>query len=108
MSNERRIQVRWPIAIAVRISLHGAWYDTNLLNVNLGGCFLEGSFGAQVGDVLLLQSAYNPELDNLRGQIVWVVEEPNLRGIGVQFEPIEESRQFSLIRWFNQMAPLPH
>ena len=53
MQNERRGEIRWPTAAHVHITFqNGAQTTSRILNVNLGGCFLEGSFGLQPGGVV--------------------------------------------------------
>jgi hypothetical protein len=106
MSDERRTADRWPVATSARVTLEsGQYYDTRILNVNLGGCFLEGTFGLRESDVVLLHSYYNPKLSGIYAQVIWVVDDPNLKGIGVRFQPMDDSQKFELIRWFNQLVP---
>lgn len=106
MSSERRNETRWPAAAFLRLTAaNGAQADSRLLNVNLGGCFLEGSFGMQVGEVIYLQSPYQPYLNGVYAQIVWLVNEPTLSGIGVSFQPMDDNQKFELIRWFNKLVP---
>ncbi len=103
MSNERRGAERWPVAVSARITLqNGQTYESNILNVNLGGCFLEGGFGLLEGDVILVHSYYNPKMNGIYAQVLWVVDEPNLKGIGVRFQPMDDTQKFDLIKWFNQ------
>ncbi len=103
MSQERRGENRFPVAVLARITLQdGKFCDSNILNVNLGGCFLEGAFGLREGDVVLIHSYYNPKLSGVYAQVLWVVDEPGLRGIGVRFQPMDDAQKFDLIKWFNQ------
>jgi hypothetical protein len=105
MSQERRVAERWPVAVTARITLqNGQVYDSSILNVNLGGCFLEGHFGLREGDVVLVHSYYNPKLNGIYSQILWVVDEPGLKGIGVRFQPMDDTQKFDLIKWFNQVV----
>lgn len=105
MSQERRVAERWPVAVTARITLQtGQFFDSRILNVNLGGCFLEGRFGLREGDVVLIHSAYNPKLNDIYAQVLWVVEEPGLLGIGVRFQPMDDTQKFDLIKWFNQVV----
>jgi PilZ domain len=105
MSNERRGAERWPVAVTARITLqNGQAFDSNILNVNLGGCFLEGRFGLRDGDVVLVHSFYNPVLNGIYAQVLWVVDEPGLSGIGVRFQPMDDTQKFDLIKWFNQVV----
>ena len=106
MQSDRRTETRWPTAAFVRLTFqNGAQVDSRILNVNLGGCFLEGSFGLQIGEVIYLQSAHNPALNGLYLQVVWVVSEANLAGVGVRFQPMEDAQKFELIKWFNKLVP---
>ena len=103
MSNERRGAERWPVAVSARITLqNGQTHESNILNVNLGGCFLEGGFGLREGDVILVHSYYNPKMNGIYAQVLWVVDESNLKGIGVRFQPMDDTQKFDLIKWFNQ------
>lgn len=105
MSQERRGAERWPVAVTAKITLQtGQLFDSRILNVNLGGCFLEGQFGLREGDVVLINSYYNPKLNDVYAQILWVVEEPGLTGIGVRFQPMDDTQKFDLIKWFNQVV----
>jgi hypothetical protein len=105
MSEEKRRDPRWPVAIGARVTLQsGQYFDSNILNVNLGGCFLEGTFGLQNGDVILVHSYFAPQLNGVYGQICWVVDEPTLKGVGVRFQPMDDGQKFELIRWFNQVV----
>ena len=105
MSQERRGAERWPVAVTARITLQtGQFFDSRILNVNLGGCFLEGQFGLREGDVVLIHSYYNPKLKDIYAQILWVVDEPGLTGIGVRFQPMDDTQKFDLIKWFNQVV----
>lgn len=105
MSDERRGAERWPVEVMARVSLqNGQYYDSSILNVNLGGCFLEGGFGLNEGEVVLVHSNYNPKLNGIYAQVLWVVEEPGLRGIGVRFQPMDDTQKFDLIKWFNQVV----
>jgi PilZ domain len=105
MSQERRGAERWPVAVTARVTLqNGQFMDSNILNVNLGGCFLEGVFGLGEGDVVLVHSYYNPKLNGIYCQILWVVDEPGLKGIGVRFQPMDDTQKFDLIKWFNQVV----
>src|SRR6187402_633925 len=81
MSDERRGSARWPVAVTARVTMqNGQFYDTSILNVNLGGCFLEGVNGLKEMDVILVHSYYNPQLNGVYAQIIWVVDEPGLKG----------------------------
>ena len=103
--DERRRDPRWPVAVNARVTLqNGQYFDSNILNVNLGGCFLEGSFGLVDGDVVLIHSYFNPKLNGVYGQVCWLVDEPTLKGIGVRFQPMDDPQKFELIRWFNQVV----
>ncbi len=105
MSQERRGSERWPAAVTARITLqNGQFFESNILNVNLGGCFLEGGVGLREGDVVLIQSYFNPKLNGVYAQVIWVVDEPGLRGIGVRFQPMDDGQKFEIIRWFNQVV----
>ncbi len=105
MSNERRVADRWPVAVTAQITLEsGQVFNSHILNVNLGGCFLEGEFGLKEGDVILVHSQYNPTLNGIYSQILWVVDEPGLKGIGVRFQPMDDTQKFDLIKWFNQVV----
>jgi hypothetical protein len=105
MSQERRGSARWPVAVTARITLQsGQYFDTSILNVNLGGCFLEGGFGLREMDVVLIHSYYNPQLAGIYAQVIWVVDEPGLKGIGVRFQPMDDTQKFELVRWFNQVT----
>jgi hypothetical protein len=105
MSEERRSSARWPVAVTTRVTLqNGQYYDSSILNVNLGGCFLEGNFGLREMDVILLHSYYNPKLNGVYAQVIWIVEEPGLRGIGVRFQPMDDTQKFDLVKWFNQVV----
>ncbi len=105
MRAENRAAPRWPSAAGARVTLNNQVYNSNILNVNLGGCFFEGAFPARVSDIVLISSDHNQNINGLRAQVVWVVNEPDLQGIGVKFEPINEQQQFELIKWFNAMVP---
>ena len=106
MSQERRGAERWPVAVTARVTLQdGRFTDTNILNVNLGGCFLEGAFALREADVVLIHSYYNPKLAGIYAQVIWVVDDPGLKGIGVRFQPMDDGQKFDLIRWFNQVVP---
>lgn len=106
-SPERRSEPRWPSEAVVHITFqNGAQADARLLNVNLGGCFLEGFYGLQGGETVYLQG-YTPMLNGVYAQVVWVVSEPNLQGFGVQFQPMDDTQKFELIRWFNRLVPDP-
>ncbi len=106
MSSERRAETRWPAEANVRITFsNGAQADARVLNVNLGGCFLEGSFGLAGGEVIYLQSIYQPFLNGIYAQVVWVVNEANLIGIGVHFQPMDDAQKFEIIKWFNRLVP---
>lgn len=106
MQSERRTETRWPAEANVRLTFaNGAQTDSRVLNVNLGGCFLEGSFGLQGGEVLYLQSLYQPFLNGIYAQVVWVVSDPNLIGVGVRFQPMDDTQKFEIIKWFNKLVP---
>ncbi len=103
MSEERRSSARWPVAVTVKVTLQsGHSFDSNILNVNLGGCFLGEIAGLREMDVVLLHSYYNPKLNGIYAQVIWVVDEPGLRGVGVRFQPMDDGQKFELVRWFNQ------
>lgn len=105
MSQERRSSARWPVDVSVKVTLqNGQAFDSNILNVNLGGCFLDGTFGLREMDVVLLHSYYNPKLNGVYAQVIWVVDEPGLRGVGVRFQPMDDAQKFELVRWFNQVV----
>jgi hypothetical protein len=105
MSQERRSSARWPVAVTVKVTLqNGQSFDSNILNVNLGGCFLDGMTGLREMDVVLLNSYYNPKLNGIYAQVIWVVDEPGLRGVGVRFQPMDDAQKFELVRWFNQVV----
>lgn len=105
MSDERRGSARWPVAVTARVTLQsGQFYDTSILNVNLGGCFLEGRAGLNEGDMVLVHSYYNPSLNGVYAQVIWVVDEPGLKGVGVRFQPMDDAQKFELVRWFNQVV----
>jgi PilZ domain len=105
--SERRTEPRWPAEAVVHITFqNGAQVDARILNVNLGGCFLEGSYGLQGGETVYLQSQ-SPHLNGVYAQAVWVVNEPNLQGFGVQFQPMDDSQKFEIIKWFNRLVPDP-
>jgi hypothetical protein len=105
MSNERRGDPRWPVEVSARLTLQdGRYFDGNILNVNLGGCFLEGSFGLREGDVILIHSYFNPRLAGVYAQVQWVVDEAGIRGVGVRFQPMDDLQKFELIKWFNRVV----
>ena len=107
-TQDRRQEPRWPAEAVLRITFqNGTQVDSRILNVNLGGCFLEGYFGMQGGETVFLQSVHNPVLNGLYAQVVWIVNEPNLQGVGVQFQPMGEPQKFELIKWFNRLVPDP-
>jgi hypothetical protein len=105
MSEERRRDPRWPVEVSARITLQdGRYFDSNILNVNLGGCFLEGAAGLGEGEVVLIHSYFNPRLAGVYAQVQWVVDEPGLRGVGVRFQPMDDTQKFELIKWFNRLV----
>jgi hypothetical protein len=105
--NERRQEPRWPAEAVIQITFqNNTQVAARLLNVNLGGCFLEGYYGLQGGETVFLQGQ-NPILNGLYAQVVWIVNEPNLQGFGVMFQPMDDAQKFELIRWFNRMVPDP-
>ncbi len=108
MRAEHRSTPRWPSEAGARVTLHNQVYYSNILNVNLGGCFFEGAFPARVSDIIQISSDHNQNINGLRAQVVWVLNEPDIQGIGVKFEPIDEQQQFELIKWFNAMVPAPN
>ncbi len=104
--DDRRAEMRWPTAALVRITFaNGAVAESRVLNINLGGCFLEGEFGLNGGEILAIESGYHPLLNGLQAQVVWVVREPTLVGIGVRFQPLGDEQQVELVRWFNSLVP---
>jgi hypothetical protein len=104
-SDERRRDPRWPVEVSARITLQdGRYFDGNILNVNLGGCFLEGTAGIAEGEVVLIHSYFNPRLAGVYAQVQWVVDEPGLRGVGVRFQPMDDTQKFELIKWFNRLV----
>jgi hypothetical protein len=106
MHPERRGETRWPTAAHVHLTFeNGAQAESRVLNVNLGGCFLEGSFGLRGGEVIYVQSQHNPMLNGLYVQVQWVVDEPHLRGVGVRFQPMDDQQKFEIIKWFNKLVP---
>ncbi len=107
MANEKRITGRWPIEATAQLMARGIVYNTNILNVNLGGCFLDGIFPTEVGEVIVIGSVYNAQINGLQAKVMWIVNEPNLNGIGVAFEPMNDTQKFDLIKWFNQIVPDP-
>ena len=105
MSDERRSSARWPVAVTVKVTLqNGHAFDSNILNVNLGGCFLGEVAGLREMDVVLLHSYYNPSSTASTPRSIWVVDEPGLRGVGVRFQPMDDAQKFELVRWFNQVV----
>lgn len=106
-SNERRGEPRWPTEAVAHLTFQNGWQtQSRILNVNLGGCFLEGRFNVRGGEQIFIQSV-NPLLNGVYAQIVWVVDENNLCGIGVQFAPMDDTQKFEIIRWFNRLVPDP-
>ncbi|HLP42628.1 MAG TPA: PilZ domain-containing protein [Fibrobacteria bacterium] len=105
MSDERRNDPRWPVTVSARLTLQdGRYFDGSILNVNLGGCFVEGAFGLKEGDVVLLHNNFNPRLAGIYAQVKWVVDEQGLRGVGLLFQPMDDSQKFELIQWFNRVV----
>ena len=105
-SSERRTEKRWPAEATVKLTFqNGVQAESRILNVNLGGCFLDGTFNLQGGEVVYLQSAYVPFLNGVYAQVCWVVNDPNLVGFGVRFQPMDDGQKFELIKWFNKLVP---
>lgn|GEM_PF-1886963 len=105
--SERRQEPRWPAEAVAHITFqNGAEAQARILNVNLGGCFLEGYYGLAGGETVYLQTL-NPILNGIYAQVVWVVNETNLQGFGVMFQPMDDNQKFELIRWFNRLVPDP-
>ncbi len=104
MQQERRRETRRPIDTNVYITFaNGARAESRIMNMNLGGCFLDGSFGLQGGDVVFIQSAHNPAMNGIYAQVQWIVDDPTLKGFGVQFQPMDDAQKFELIKWFNKL-----
>ena len=100
---ERRGLERWAVAITAKLSINGIIFDTNILNINLGGCFCEGYFPVQMGENVIISSIYNSNLNGLTATVVWVVDEPKLKGVGLKFQIQDDAVKFSLVQWFNSL-----
>ncbi len=84
------------------------WFDTD--NISEGGAFLTSDFLLDIGERLTMRF---PEMPNsaafdLTGVVVWVNlnrdedRDPNLPGMGIAFDPLDEAARTELNHLLNQ------
>ncbi len=100
----RRTSPRWVVEIGVTLQCELGAYETNILNMNLGGCFVEGRFDLFAGDIVYLTSQHNPNINGMPARVAWVVDDPDLAGIGLRFENLDDNTQRYLLSWYNEIT----
>ncbi len=104
MGAERRTSERWVVAIDIMVQAEdGRTGPGTLLNVNLGGCFIEGDFGMQLGERLRFATVNSQALPSVQGTVVWIVDEDDLKGVGLRFDSLDEEQQLVVVNWYNKL-----